>query len=93
MEILDALQIIGEKAPIYKHATMRAATSEENIAKFTDVFLQQYSETKSQGLRMREIFSDEVIDCLIEYAKTVNAWADIKLAEIMSKETNTFFSN
>ena len=91
MHIHKAIKIIGKKAPMLKPAADRSLKDDDHLIKFVEEMLEQYNEPenghpKSNRKRMNGMFGEDVMQCLVKYAKQVNAWNEIQLTELQSKE-------
>jgi hypothetical protein len=88
MKILKAIESIRDKAAILKNGADQALLNEDTLKDFVSMMLEQYNETEGNKKRMNAIFTPEVMKCLVEYARSVNAFADVQLMEIQCKEAN-----
>ena len=88
IKVLEAVKSIGSKAEIMKFGADKALTTHKDMIAFVDMMLEQYN--KSEGIKtlMNNVFGNDVMKCLIEWAKHINAMADIQLMEAQSKEEN-----
>ena len=88
MKIQEAIKSIGEKAMILKSAADKTSKGKKETADFITMMLEQYNETDGNKDRMNKIFGSEVMKCIIEHARMINAFADIELANRQSEEEN-----
>ncbi len=88
MHINAALKTIGDKWPLLKAATVRAATDQDALIELIDMMLHQYNQTEGNKERMNRMFGEDVMKCLVDKANEINAWAEIKLAELQALEGN-----
>jgi hypothetical protein len=86
MHIHEAIKHIGEKAEILKSESKKAIEDDKKLIDFVSMMLEQYFETEGNKKRMNSIFTSEVMKCLIEYARMINAFADIKLMDLQLRE-------
>jgi len=86
MHINAALKIIADKFPILKQAAIEAATNEQALINLITTILDQYYESEGNKQRLINLFGEDVMTCLIAKSKEINAWAEIKLAELQALE-------
>ena len=91
MHIHQAMKIIGQKAPLLKPAADKSIKNKDHLIQFVDELIEQYNEPEkgdidSNKKRMDRIFGNDVMQCIVQYANYINAWAEIKLANLQELE-------
>lgn len=86
MEIKEAVTSIGKKADIMKAGAKKALENRDDMIDFVDMMLEQYNETEGNKELMNKVFGSDVMKCIIEYAREVNAFADVQLMFLQDKE-------
>lgn len=87
MKILEALQIIASKSSIHEAGFNKAKQSEKGLNDFVSVMLQQYYETEGNRVHLIEIYGEEVMNCLVSYAKMIDSLPGIKLMNDLLSES------
>lgn len=86
MEIKQAITSIGDKADIMKAGVNKALANRDDMIDFVDMMLEQYNETEGNKNLMNQVFGSDVMKCIIEYAREVNAFADVQLMNLQDEE-------
>jgi hypothetical protein len=86
MNIEKALRIMSERFPILKEAALKAIDDQDALIDFLNTILEQYNETPGNKERMNKQFGEDVMQCFVDKANEINAWADVRLMEIQAKE-------
>jgi hypothetical protein len=86
MEINEALIIIGNKIPVLKEATIKAATNEKDLINLLEYLFSQYNESLANNNRLHMMLGNDVIKCIKDKAKEINYYAEIKLANLQALE-------
>ena len=86
MEIKQAITSIGDKADIMKAGVNKAQANRDDMIDFVDMMLEQYNETEGNKNLMNQVFGSDVMKCIIEYAREVNAFADVQLMNLQDEE-------
>ncbi len=86
MHINAALKIIGDKFPLLKETTIKAATNEKDLINILEYILSQYKESPGNRNRLNKMLGNDVIKCLKDKAEEINYWAEIKLANLQALE-------
>ena len=86
MKIKEAVTSIGDKADIMKAGVNKALANRNDMIDFVDMMLEQYNETEGNKELMNKVFTPEVMKCLLEYAREVNAFADVQLMNLQDEE-------
>lgn len=69
MNINEAIKIIGDKHPIVRQAAEEALVDNNSKIEFVNYILDQYHETYEQHDRITRLFGEEVMLCIVKWAR------------------------